>query len=61
MISLKFKNLSVIKNYERYLLIIVSVVLFSFFKFESFVFIILFYVVLSMIINMKDKILKAAD
>ena len=55
MLSLKFKNYSLKDNYDRYLLVMVAIALFSVWQFESFAFIILFYVLESLVLNLVRK------
>ncbi len=55
-ISLKFKNLSVKDNFDKYLLVLVAAGLFYFFLFEAFAIIILFYIVLSVVMNYVKKV-----
>ncbi len=53
LMSLKFKNFSIKANQSRYLLIIVSILLIVFFKIVALPIIIIWYVVLSLTLNVK--------
>lgn len=55
LIALKFKNFSLKDNFFRYLLIIISIILFIGFKFIAIPIIILLYIVLSIVNNLISK------
>lgn len=55
MISLKFKTKSLLDNWERYLLLIGSVILVFVFRFESALWIMALYLILSIITNFKGQ------